>query len=53
MPDNNIKSLTSIEHILLRPTMYISTTKVVENNEWLLEEDSIKYKSVRYVPALE
>lgn len=48
-----IKSLTPIEHILARPSMYISSTKIVNNKEWLLSDSgALEYKDISYVPAL-
>ena len=51
--DNEIKTLTPREHILLRPNMYIGGVKPSETEEWLLtEEGGIELKKITYVEGL-
>lgn len=53
--ENNqaIKSLDTISHILLRPSMYIGATSPSENEVWLLnDDDTISFKKVKYVEGL-
>ena len=47
-----IKKLSEREHILRRPAMYIGSTTLTESNEYILENNSIVYKTVKYVPGL-
>ena len=47
-----IKKLTEREHILTRPTMYIGAVDLTTSNEYILSDDKIEYKEVKYVPGL-
>lgn len=48
-----IKHLSTIEHILLRPSMYIGGVSPANINSWILEEDGqISYKEVNFVEGL-
>lgn len=51
--NRDIKSLTTIQHILLRPGMYIGGTSPSESEVWVLNDDgTISYRKVRYVEGL-
>lgn len=51
--DRSIKSLSTVEHILLRPNMYIGGVKPSETTEWTLnEEGGIELKTVNIVEGL-
>ena len=48
--DRDIKSLTTIEHILLRPNTYLGSVKESTYKEWVLDEnDNLSYKDLIYV----
>jgi DNA topoisomerase-2 len=53
MKDKNIeekyKKLTDIEHILLRPGMYISSTKPTIGYKWIVENNKMIFREVTYV----
>ena len=48
-----IKHLSTIEHVLRRPSMYIGGVSPANINSWILEEDGqISYKEVNFVEGL-
>jgi DNA topoisomerase-2 len=47
--EEKYKKLTDSEHILLRPGMYISSTKPTTGNKWLIENDKMILREVNYV----
>lgn len=47
--EEKYKKLTDIEHILLRPGMYISSTKPSISMKWLIEDDKMVYREVSYI----
>ena len=49
---SDIKVLSDREHILLRPAMYIGSVNESEYNEFILEDNKIEYKPVKYVSGL-
>ena len=50
--EKTYKRVTQIEHILMRPDMYIGP--IVENEEEMIviEEDEFALKSIKYIPGL-
>lgn len=51
--DREIKSLDTISHILLRPSMYVGGVVPAEKEVWVLnEDDTISFKKVTYTEAL-
>lgn len=49
---DNIKKLTDREHILLRPSMYIGAIDSTNIDDFIVEDDKIKYRSLTYTPGL-
>ena len=43
---------TQLEHILLRPDTYIGSVEAVEERMWVIQDGSLVYKTVSYVPGL-
>ena len=53
MKDNKIKTLTTRDHILLRPSMYIGGVNPTESEVWMLDEaENILFKKVTYSEGL-
>lgn len=53
--EQKYKSLSEVEHVLLRPGTYVGSTVLCEpTTEWVFDEESNKFveKDVKYVPAL-
>ena len=53
--EEKYKSLSEVEHVLLRPGTYVGSTVLCEPvKEWVYDDDAKKFveKDVRYVPAL-
>lgn len=46
------QQLTAVEHVLLRPGMYIGTTAAQTEPAWVLEGGAMAWRDVTYVPAL-
>ena len=48
------KVLTDIEHVLLRPNMYIGGINLAEKEQWIYDRPSGRFRfgTVKYVPAL-
>ena len=48
------KVLTDIEHVLLRPNMYIGGINLAEKEQWIYDRSSGRFRfgTVKYVPAL-
>ena len=48
------KVLTDIEHVLLRPNMYIGGINLTEKEQWIYDRSSGRFRfgTVKYVPAL-
>merc|ERR1712018_954463 len=42
---------TQLEHILLRPDTYIGSVQPVTEKMWVVEEEKIVHKEIRYVPG--
>lgn len=49
---NDIVELTDREHILKRPAMYIGAVDATESEEYILENNKVELKTVKFVPAL-
>ena len=47
--EEKYKKLTDIEHILLRPGMYISSTKPTIGYKWIVEDNKMIFREVTYV----
>lgn len=54
MSEREFKILTDVEHVLLRPNMYIGGINLTENEQWIYDKESGKfsYGTVKYVPAV-
>lgn len=54
--ENNreFKVLTDVEHVLLRPNMYIGGINLVEKEQWVYDKETerFRYGTVKYVPAV-
>lgn len=48
------KVLTDVEHVLLRPNMYIGGINLAEKEQWIYDRESGRFRfgTVKYVPAL-
>jgi len=50
---NKMKTLTSIEHILVRPNLWIGSVAPSEKETWVLnEDDTISFKKISYTEGL-
>jgi len=49
--EDKYKKLTDIEHVILRPGMYIGSIKPHTANKWVLEEDKMTQREVTYNPG--
>lgn len=49
--DDKYKKLTDVEHVLLRPSMYLGSMKLSTSNKWIFNTDKFFKKQVNYVPA--
>lgn len=54
MENREFKVLTDVEHVLLRPNMYIGGINLAEKEQWIYDKDTgrFSYGSVKYVPAV-
>lgn len=54
MENREFKILTDIEHVILRPNMYLGGINLSEKEQWIYDKESGKfsYGTVKYVPAL-
>lgn len=50
--EEKYRKLTDIEHVLLRPGMYVGSTKPRDEETWLLQDDKLIRQKVSYNPAL-
>lgn len=51
--DRSIKDLTTVQHILLRPGMYLGSVVPTDKDAWILNsDDTISLKKVTYTDAL-
>ncbi len=49
--DKKFKKLDDIEHVILRPGMYIGSIKPHTTSKWLIEQDKMIQKEVTYNPG--
>ena len=49
--EEKYRKLTDIEHVLLRPGMYVGSTKPREEDAWLLHDGKFVRQKVTYNPA--
>ena len=48
-----MKTLTSVEHILVRPNLWIGSVSPSEKETWVLnEDDTISFKKISYTEGL-
>lgn len=53
MTDQKIEILTDVQHVLLRPGMYIGSTRKETQNFWIVNEDGkLEKQEVAYIPGL-
>lgn len=52
--NREFKVLTDVEHVLLRPNMYIGGINLTEKEQWVLNKETNKFefKSIKIVPAI-
>jgi len=51
-PNRDIKVLSDMEHILLRPNMYIGSVKPILSQRYVIDGDTIKQTELRFIPGL-
>ena len=51
MRKNDIKVLSEVEHVLLRPGMYVGDTTLGSHDKWVMKGGSIVKEKVKIVPA--
>jgi DNA topoisomerase-2 len=49
--DKKFQKLDDIEHVILRPGMYIGSIKPHTSNKWLISEEGVQLKEVTYNPG--
>ena len=49
--DKKFKKLDDIDHVILRPGMYIGSIKPHKSNKWLLNENKISQSEITYNPG--
>lgn len=49
--EETYEKLSQVEHILKRPGMYIGTVNIVEENMWVVKNEKIVKKDIKYSPA--
>ena len=49
--DKKFQKLDDIEHVILRPGMYIGSIKPHTSNKWLINEDTVELKETTYNPG--
>lgn len=50
--EQTYKKVTQIEHILMRPDMYIGPCKETEEVMWVLENEEFLQRKISYIPGL-
>jgi DNA topoisomerase-2 len=50
--DKKFKKLDDIDHVILRPGMYIGSIKPHKSTKWIVEDDKMSQKEVTYNPGL-
>lgn len=49
--DKKFKKLDDIDHVILRPGMYIGSIKPHTSNKWLINDETISQKEITYNPG--
>ena len=49
--DKKFKKLDDIDHVILRPGMYIGSIKPHTSNKWLIEDEKAIQKEITYNPG--
>ena len=50
--DKKFQKLDDIDHVILRPGMYIGSIKPHKSNKWIIAEDKMVQKELNYNPGL-
>lgn len=50
---DNYQVLSDIEHILLKPGMYVGSQQLITEDMYIIEDGNIIKKSIKYIPALQ
>lgn len=50
---DNYQVLSDIEHILLKPGMYVGSSQLITEDMYIIEDGNIVKKSIKYIPALQ
>ena len=50
--DKKFKKLDDIDHVILRPGMYIGSIKPHKATKWIVDDDKMTQKEVTYNPGL-
>ena len=50
--ENKYKKLTDVEHVLLRPSMYLGSMKPNLSLKWIYQDNKFIKKEISYVPSL-
>lgn len=50
--EEKYKKLSSIEHVLKRPGMYIGSAEPIDTNGWIIDNGVIAYRQINYIPGL-
>ena len=52
MENRDIKTLSTIEHIILRRQMYLGSSVLQEYEDWIIENDKFLFKKISYVEGV-
>jgi len=50
--DREIKTLTTVEHIILRRQMYLGSSVLQEYEDWILDDNKLTIKKISYVEGI-
>lgn len=50
--EERYKKFTQIEHVLARPGMYVGEIKTIKSEQWILEDDTIVSREVKWNPGI-
>jgi len=50
--EKTYQKVTQIEHILMRPDMYIGPVVALEESMWVFQDNRIIQKKIQYIPGL-
>ena len=50
--EDKYKKYTQVEHVLARPGMYIGELKTIKSEQWVLEDDIIVNREVKWNPGI-